>query len=454
MNQKRNLTRARGLSRRDFVKTAGLGAAAVAGAGAGLFGGKAPAFAQGVTLHTLQLSNFAPAIDETLNKQAKEFEKLMGCTMRMEYISLNDVMPRTVASVEAKSGPDVILLEWNKAWFFGESFADVGDVMKAVGGSKMHKFNIEAVQVKGVFRGVPYYNVGSAMTYNKPMCAQLGVTEPYPDTYDDLLKAGAKMKKGGYPVGWCLGHTIGDGCFGNYPIIWAFGGAEVNEKGRVVINSQGTKDAIDYMRQFWNDACDEGGMAWDDSSNNRAFLGKTVACVLNAASIYLLLRRDAAKAKAKGDNQTYEENTKFAGEIVHTVAPKGPKGRFELIQPYNHHVPTYTKNMKLAKEWIRYMNSHQQYEEMFVAGGGFAQGVAPEWDKHSLWDKDPPMKPFRELAKFGRNLGYAGPYGRAASEAQAKYIIADMLARGIKGDTPSAIAWAEKELKLVYEAKA
>jgi len=59
---------------------------------------------------------------------------------------------------------------------------------------------------------------------------------------------------------------------------------------------------------------------------------------------------------------------------------------------------------------------------------------------------------FRELPKYGRNAGYAGPYNRKAAEVWAKYIIVDMFAKVVKGESPkSSIASAEQELKNVYE---
>ena len=347
-----------GMTRRSFVKTAG---AAAAGATLGYFGGKAPALAQQQELHSLQLSNFVPAIDETVNKIAEQFGKQAGVKMRMEYISLNDVLPRAIAAVESKTGPDLMLLQWNQGYLFNRSFVDVGDVVQAIGGNKLYGFNRAAANVNGVYRGVPYYNIGSAMTYNNAMWKEGGLTA-FPDTYDQLLKDGAKMKKLGWPVGWTLGHTIGDGAFGNYPVLWAFGGYERDEKGKVAIDSKGTRAACDFMREFWNAACDEGGMAWNDSSNNQAFLGETISCCLNAASIYMKARRDG--------------NNALADKIRHTVAPKGPGGRFELIQQYNYHIPTYSKSVKLAKDWLRFLLRRDNYEKMFVASGGFEIGRA------------------------------------------------------------------------------
>ena len=425
--------RKQGLTRRTFVKTAGTAAAGVT---LGYFGGQAPARGQMREVHSLQLSNFVPAIDETVNGLAEEFGKQAGLKMRMEYINLNDVLPRTVAAVESKTGPDIIVLQWNQGYLFNKSFVDVGDVVKAAGGNKIYPWHRSACYVNGVYRGVPYYNIGSAMVYNKPMWDEAGISS-FPDTYDQLLADGTKLKKLGYPIGWTLGHTIGDGAFGNYPVLWAFGGYEVDEKGKVAIDSKGTRAAIEYMREFWNSACDEGGMAWNDSSNNQAFLGETISGCLNAASIYMKALRDG---------------NPLAKKIRHTVAPKGPAGRFHLIQQYNHHIPAYSKNVKPAKDWLRFLMRRDNYEKMLVASGGFAQGNSPEWETHPLWDKDPIMKPYSQLTKTGRNMGYKAAYNRASSEVQAKYIITDLLARGIKEGPEPAIRWAENELKQIYGA--
>ena len=70
-----------------------------------------------------------------------------------------------------------------------------------------------------------------------------------------------------------MGHSFGDPPTFSYPYLWSFGGAEVDESGKkVVVNSKAAIDSVKFMVDFWKDAHDEGGLAWDDSSNNRAFL--------------------------------------------------------------------------------------------------------------------------------------------------------------------------------------
>jgi hypothetical protein len=123
-----------------------------------------------------------------------------------------------------------------------------------------------------------------------------------------------------------------------------------------------------------------------------------------------------------------------------------------LIQQYNYHIPTYSKNAGPAKDWLRFLMRRDNYEKVFVASGGFAQGIAAEWENHALWDKDPVMKPYSLLTKYGRNMGYKAAYDRSSSEVQSKYIVTDLFVRAIKVGTEPAIAWAERELKLIYGA--
>ena len=51
------------------------------------------------------------------------------------------------------------------------------------------------------------------------------------------------------------------------------------------------------MTAFWKDSCDEGGLAWDDTNNNRAFLAGEICATLNGASIYIAAKRGQDKIK-------------------------------------------------------------------------------------------------------------------------------------------------------------
>jgi multiple sugar transport system substrate-binding protein len=111
----------------------------------------------------------------------------------------------------------------------------------------------------------------------------------------------------------------------------------------------------------------------------------------------------------------------------------------------------YSKNQQVAKEFLRWFMDRPQYDKWMNANDGYVVGPTPYWEKHSLWEKDPKLVPFKESVKFGRWPGYPGTPSRKASEALVKYILVDMYAQAIKGmKAEDAVKWAEAELKKAY----
>jgi multiple sugar transport system substrate-binding protein len=426
-----------GLTRRTFLTTS---MALAAAAGAEFVGGKAPALAQTRTLHVLEWSSFVPAADVVRDQQAAEFGKQAGVKVTIEHINANDLPARATAAIEGRQGPDILQLLNNSPHLYAGGLEDHNALIAELGGDKFYPFIIDAVQVDGVVRGVPYFFGGGANTYRKDIFQKLGI-DKIPDTWEELLAAGKKLKKFGMPIGQTLGHTFGDAPGFAYPLMWSFGGMEVDEKGKVAINSKETRAAAEFLKEFWFAACDEGGLAWDDTSNNRAFLAETIACTLNGASIYFVARYTPEKTVPG-----------MADKIGHFLMPRGPAGRFHTVGPFTDCITSYSQNKDVAKDYIRYCHQKEVYEKFLVANKGYINGPLPQWQEHPMWESDPVITIFRELPQYGRNTGYAGPYNRKAAEVRAKYIIVDLFAKVVKGESPqSSIAWAEHELKNVYE---
>jgi multiple sugar transport system substrate-binding protein len=85
--------------------------------------------------------------------------------------------------------------------------------------------------------------------------------------------------------------------------------------------------------------------------------------------------------------------------------------------------------------------------------GTFAIPSTKMWYDDPVWTKDPKNTVFRDVIKDARQIGYAGPPGRKASEAMAKYILVDMFAKAIQGASPEeALKWATDELRKIYGA--
>jgi multiple sugar transport system substrate-binding protein len=425
------------MTRRKFVETT-----AVAGgtlAAAPFLGGKAPAYAQERRVHYLQWTSFVAAADVEIDRQAEEFTKATGIQMTVEKINQNDMAARITAAVESGSGADVIQMNANQPHLFANGLADHNALVEELGGGEYYEWALGAATVDGVARSVPLFNIGNAICYRKDVFAELGLAVP--NTWDEYLEVGRELKNNNMPVGQTLGHTFGDAPTFCYPLMWSFGGQEVDESGKVVIDSEGTHKALAFMKEFWEAACDPGGFAWDDTSNNRAFLGQTIGATLNGASIYFVPKNDP------------EQYPGLAEKLDHFLNPEGPSGRFHFVGPRALSIMQYSRNKEAAAEYIRWSSQEDNFSEFMSVNQGYVQGVTPKWEDHPVWQSDPAIAIYATNPRYGRTAGYAGPWNRQSGEAQEKYIIVDMFARAARGEDPEAVAaWAQGELENVYGA--
>jgi multiple sugar transport system substrate-binding protein len=319
------------ISRRKLLKLSGAGAVAAktGGIAAILASAQAPAYAQAAGVHWLRWNDFIPASDELLKKEiAPAAEKALGFKLTIETINGNDLQARTTSSIQSGSGPDVICGLNNWPQLYAESVSDVDDIVEELGKAQGGYYDeSRAVANDGKkWIAVPWCVLGAMIVYRKSWLAEQGANK-FPETWDEYRALGKKLKAAGHPVGQTLGHTFGDAPTYTYPYLWSWGGKEVEADGKtVVLNTKAAVDSVKFMTAFWKEAHDEGGLAWDDSSNNRAFLAGTISATLNGASIYLL-------SKSKPDTYLDEKGKPMFQDMAHSPLPKGPAGQ------YGYHLP-------------------------------------------------------------------------------------------------------------------
>ncbi len=284
------------IHRRKLLQLSGAGAVAAKAGGiaAILATSRAPAYAQGTTVHWLRWNDFVPASDAVLRNQIiPQCAKDLGITLNIEMINGNDIQARTTAAIQSGTGPDVICALNNWPQLYAESVADVSDVAEKIGKAQGGFYNESRVVANNgkKWLGVPWCVLGAENAYRKSWFDAIGVSK-FPETWDEYRAAGKKLKAKGQPIGQALGHSFGDPPTFWYPYLWSWGGMEVEKDGKTVaLNSKATVESVKYAVAFWKDCCDEGGLAWDDSSNNRAFLSGTISSTLNGASIYIEAKR-------------------------------------------------------------------------------------------------------------------------------------------------------------------
>ena len=431
------------MRRRRFLQVTTGGLAGI------LASGRAPARAQAPRIHLLHWPNFIPEADVELRRQIVEYNKQMKTDVFMENINGNDIQARITSAVQSGAGPDIFMMLHNWPHLYANALADVSDLAEWKGKDQGgYYFQSEsAAKDSRRWLALPYGIVGNQIAYRKSWLADVAAAPP--KTLDEYRKIGAALKKKGHPVGQTLGHTYGDAPTWTYPLLWTFGGAETDPSGKkVVLNSKNTVESVKWMTAFWKEACDEAGLAWDDTNNNRAFHAGEIGITLNGASIYIFAKRNPEKIKD-------EKGEPMWRDVSHFNYPDGPNGKtptYHLVT--SHAVMKYSKNVQAAKEFLKHIHGKEQFGKWFEISYGFDVGASPFWENHPLWNSvDEAMKPYRYTGRGSRMMGFAGSASARAGEAYTKYIITDMYAKAVQGmSAEDAVRWAEGELKRIYEA--
>ena len=445
----RDMTPVPSVDRRTFLKVGGaVGVAAAAGGLEGILSARrAPADAQGTKLHILRWVDFIPEADVELKRQAPEASKALGAEVTFEFINANDLQARITAAIQSGSGPDIIQMLWNWPHLYAAGIVDVSDVAEPIGKAQNGFYDVfnATAKVGGKWLAVPHGITGNTVAYRRSWHEEIGVKE-FPKTWEQWRQVGKKLKAKGKPVGQALGHSFGDPPTFAYPLLWSFAGAEVDATGKkVVLNSKATIESVKFMQAFWKDACDEGGVAWDDTNNNRAFHAGEISATLNGASIYIVAKRQKEKLKD-------EKGQPLVQDIEHAPLPGGSAGQFAMYLPFQHSVMKYSKSQKLAKDFLKWLHAKENYEKWFQANEAYSVGSTKVWEEHPMWSRvDKPLRMYQRAARLTRTLGHAGPATARATESYTKYIIVDMYAKAVQGmKAEEAVKWAHGELLKIY----
>ena len=282
---------------------------------------------------------------------------------------------------------------------------------------------------------MPWAIGGGLVAYRKSWLHEVGF-DKFPDTWDELHRR-QEIEGRATLIGQTAGHTFGDAPGWWYPYLWSWGGKEVEADGKTVaLNTPETVESVKFAVALWKEAMDEGGLAWDDSSNNRAFLSGSIAATNNGASIYL-------EAKKKPDTYQTEKGEPMCKDISHAPIPKGTGGQFNVPGPFTDMVMGYSKNQKMAKEFLSWVHSKPVFEQWFTSQQGYTAGATKDLRERSGVEQGPGAgavpRDSRDRAP-GRLCRAAEP---KAAEVRTKYIIVDMYAKAIQGmAAEDSVKWA------------
>jgi len=420
------------VTRRGFLRTSGQALIGVAG----VLGG-APASWAARELSLLTAVNYAPASDTKLDELSKRFTKATGVVVRSNKIQSVQMPAKLSAEVMARSGHDIMSLEMHYPYLFQPGLVDVSDICADL--ARKHgewfPFLKEHASVKGQWLGVPYLFSSFPGSHRIDLFEKVG--EKAPDTWDDLLRAGRKLKKLGHPVGFAISQTT-DSVTTLYSILWSFGAKDVAEDGKTItINSRETEGALEYVRALYNDAMDPAVLSWDNAGNNLFLNSGKGSWIHNPISHYVV---------AKQNKLPVADVTGFH------PSPAGPGGRHTVGVPRSLGIWKFSKNVDAAKEFLRWFFEPAQYHEWIMAGDNYNHPVWRDMENHPVWDIDPKYKTLKSVVQYSHLYGWPAPPDEKIQLITNSYIIPNMVARVVTdaAKPKESMVWAETEIKRMF----
>jgi len=445
-----------------FASAAALAACAVPATPAapaaetGSEGGDAPAQVTGTMVVAHRREYFAK-MEELFAQAVADWGAANGIDVETTTVAAEatqDFVPKLLAQVQAGDPPDLVYhIRLMQALWAQNALEPVTDAAEAMielyGQPAQGQINVGIID--GEWWGIPYMMHGSGQFGRRSKFAELGV-EPdavassFP-TYDDRRDAALAMSKPDEEFyGW--GSTVnsgGDATGFIEGVIQNWGGHYTDEGiTEVTFDSPETVDAVQWIADIFTTdqyapMLPPGIMAWDDSSNNEAFLSGTIGFTLNAASIY-------AKAKADG-NPIFDDTV-----VLETaVGPLGEK--HESGQGGQFIIPFGAANPGPAKDLAAYMLTPAVFMPMSLESAGlFLPAYTNYYDMQEVvaaFAADPNLETMGR-AQLGDFLGASWPAQPSpmfdAIAAQA--VLTDMMAQIIaQGMTPAdAVAQAAERI--------
>ncbi|MBI5016164.1 MAG: extracellular solute-binding protein [Deltaproteobacteria bacterium] len=457
----------KGLNRREFIKTAGVGALA-AGLGPAVF---APGriWAADKTLKILVWSHFVPRFDnEWFDKFAKGWGEANGVQVTVDHIGLAELPSRTAAEISAGQGHD--LIEWiAPPAQFEPSVHDLTDLNREAEKrfGKQHP-----LCKKSSFnpRTKKYYSFCHGWTidpgnYRKSLWEKAGKASG-PETWQDLITYGGKIKKDqGIQLGIGLSQEL-DSNMAARALLWSYDSSIQDANENVILNNPRTLEAVEYMAKLYQDAMVPEVFSWTAVSNNQALIAGRASYILNSISAY----RSAQK-----------QVPEIAKDIYFTPALKGPRGTRWSCEHviYNYMIPKYSKNVDLSKRFLldlvanydqamyasELYNSPAFFDSPIKPGNrGYAPvgGAKKLRDLHNAWFDDDPFRledeekgklaVLKDAEAWATNVGHPGPANPAEGEVFATFVLPNMMANAARGMKPDvAVAQAELLIKAIFD---
>jgi maltose-binding protein MalE len=229
-------------------------------------------------------------------------------------------------------------------------------------------------------------------------------------------------------------------------LLWSFGASIQDENEQVVINSDATVAAVEYMQRLFRETMTDEVFSWNAASNNQGLIAGEMSYILNSISAW---------------RTAQEANPEVAADVFFVPALRGPKAALAAQHVmYNWIVPSHARNVDAAKEFLLHYTANSAsvtYHSKLYDLPAFPTLVpqANDWLQNDPFGADPADKlvVLRDALDWSTNIGYPGPANTAEGEVFATFVIPNMFAKAARGELnpQQAVADAERQIRPIFD---
>ncbi|MBI5199509.1 MAG: extracellular solute-binding protein [Nitrospirae bacterium] len=457
------------ITRRDFLRNAGIGTVGLA-LGPALLKDVFAQKPERRTLRILQWSHFVPRYDRWFDPYAKRWGEEHNVDVIVDHIGLADLRSTFASEVAAGKGHDIIEFIAPPS-DFEPSVLDLKDVNqeaqkkfgKQVPFATRSSYNPNTKKFYGFCHG---WTIDPG-DYRKSLWEKVGKPEG-PVTWEDLLTYGTRIKKElGVQMGIGMSQELDSNMAGR-ALLWSFDTAIQDENENVILDNKKTVEAVKFMAELYKNTLTPEVFGWTAASNNQLLIAGRASYILNSISAYRSAQKDVPEV---------------AKDVFFTPALKGPRGKAWACEHviYVSVIPKFaSKNADLAKQFLLDLCANYDramWESALYGSPSFFSTPVPSGDRgypqvkgaktlrdlHNAWFSEDPfalpgerkdkLLPLRDAEKWSTNVGHPGPANPAEGEIFSTFVIPNMLAKVAqeKQSAEESVKQAEEECKKIFE---
>ena len=367
-------------------------------------------------LNVSWVKGFYKSEDDALFETIKKFEQKTGVKVELSQYPVQDMIPKTVASLDSGTPPDVAYadvydFQVTGKWAFEGRLEDVSDIIEPIK-DRFAPNTVETTYLlnektgKRAYYAYPIKQQTMHIEYWIDMLNQAGFQEAdIPKTWKDYWSfwcgkvQPAYRKASGqraYGIGQPLGVDSSDSFYSFLTFADAYNVKMVDNDGKLLIDDPKVKEGLtgaltDYTEPYVKGCVPPSATSWKDPDNNVAFHNKTTVLTHNATISIAAKWLDDMNNATLNDEQRAQAKKNYY-ELIRTAGfPSKPDGS-KMV--YRAAVKTgvvfaNAKNKARGKEFVKFLLEEENLTPYVEGSLGRWFPVTKEGQERPFWKADP-----------------------------------------------------------------